>query len=606
MPILVPRSITAQSKQPSTAPSLRRCVGLWEVSGTEAEVADIVHALGSLRRSDVIRLIAWLLPRIDTEQGIGAEFQLELARRLLDAELFESLHDVTRKLANEPWVVFHRQALWYLLQFAVVCCREETEECPEQKLQRTIGRCCLMASDCLDQAEADFPPQGSSEEEIDEACVNMVLSIREVSSNSNGPELLARGRQLWFEIPADAALQQRAASHGISIDFDAVFKGRFGVTLREFQMITTICYAFFWGQANNNPRLLDVEEYFGKENATDLAANVLPLISQTPGELAKKLVNEPRQSWSRDFTPLRRYPILRVLPAKFACPEVSFLCRMLADGVYWLLVDAYGQQSSQFKTLFGDIFEVYTNKLISQFGYGGTVLARTFYPSPLFSDSNDQVSDCILHWPKTAVVAEYKAGLLTPHQKYSGRREVLFKAIDDLLMRHSQVKKGKGSKKGIGQLADSLGRIIDGETVRPSDRASGEGPDLAGCTLLPMIVTYDQSLGMHPIQRRAQRKLAEILSAKGTRIDQLGPVLLLTVDDIELLQELQTEASIEEILLDYAKFLDRNPRDRIRCFRDFAYNRFPQHRSEAQSFLKENVSRVFEEVINELKRYQSS
>ena len=359
----------------------------------------------------------------------------------------------------------------------------------------------------------------------------------------------------------------------------------------------------FWQQEALQPSLLDIDEYFGKENASVVAEEVIQTISQTPDGLARILINRPRQSWSRDFSPLKLNPIVEVLPKKYCCPDVGLLCRLLADGIYWILVKAYGNKSSQFKTLFGEIFESYTNRVIEQFCYGGSLLARTFFPNPKFEGTNDQVCDSILCWTQTAVIAEYKAGLLTTHQKFSADQATLLKAIDDLLMRHPQSRQRKGSKKGVGQLADTLERILKNERICAGE---AELPDLSNHKLLPTIIVYDHLLGMHTLQRRADRMLRELLDRKEIQNDRIGPVIILTIDDIELLETLQSQASIEQILNAYADFLTLNSKDRTGSFRDFAFNHYQNWNCDPNTFVKNSASTLFQQTIDELRNYQQN
>jgi hypothetical protein len=322
------------------------------------------------------------------------------------------------------------------------------------------------------------------------------------------------------------------------------------------------------------------------------------MVARTPEAIARSLVNEPRQSWSRDFTPLRQHPLIEVLPGKFACPDVSFLCRFVCDGVYWLLDDVFGNDHEKFRALFGHIFEQYVNRLVEQFAYGGNVLARMFYPGPKFSDGAE-VADCLIHWGDTALLAECKAGLLTTRQKYAGLPDALMKGIDDLLLRDQTSSAGRRTKKGIGQLAHSIGRLLAGEQLA-GDRPCDSVPNVSGCRIIPALVTFDEALGLHPIQRRADRKLRELLTQKGVDSARVDPVLVLTVEDVEVIQGLQGFTSIELLVRDYAAYLRRDSDDLVGTFRDFAYNKFSHHKTDKGSFIRETATRLFDATLTEL------
>jgi hypothetical protein len=293
--------------------------------------------------------------------------------------------------------------------------------------------------------------------------------------------------------------------------------------------------------------------------------------------------------------------LLEVLPGQFTCPDLSLLYRVLSEGIYWLLVEAFGASAGQFQSLFGYVFQEYTDWLWRHSTYVGNELARTFYARPKFVGTTDEVCDGLLHWAHTAVLMEYKAGLLTTRQKYAGIAKELFKGVDDMLIRHKK-KGSKTEKKGVGQLADSLSRVLRGERMKSADVNAPIGPDLSQCKLLPTLVTYDESLGLHAIQHRAQRALKKALEASGVSTDRIGPVLVLTIEDIETIQDLQSSVSIEAILLDYADYLEENPYDNVGSFQGFVYAKYP---SFERSFLVNKAQEFLEETLDELRKRQS-
>jgi hypothetical protein len=332
----------------------------------------------------------------------------------------------------------------------------------------------------------------------------------------------------------------------------------------------------------------------------ELAARALAVVSRTPGVIAKMLVNEPRQSWSRDFKPLRKYPLIEILPDRFACPDMTFLGDYLCYGVYYALIDAFGDGGDEFRALFGYVFEEYMNDLIRQFAYGGKVLARRFYPGPTFADGA-QVADSIIHWGDTALLAEYKAGQLTTYQKYAAPPDVLMEAIDDLLICYRKSSKGRRKKKkGAGQLADSIVRIVAGEKVFGDDHSTSSELDLSTCRIVPALITFDEALGLRPVQRRAQRKLQEVFLEENVDCTRIEPVLILTVEDMEILESLQGVAPIERVILDYAEYLRQCTEDVVGTFHDFAYNEFPGHKIDQRSFTREMATSLFQDTMTDL------
>jgi hypothetical protein len=175
---------------------------------------------------------------------------------------------------------------------------------------------------------------------------------------------------------------------------------------------------------------------------------------------------------------------------------------------------------------FGAIFGWYVYHVLSGFGIDSPVLTRTIYRSPKFQGTNDEVCDTLLLWSNTAVLFEAKGMRLTTRQESGISVADTLKAIDGML----------GDKKsGTGQLAKSIQRILDGQVVVAENSVA----DIRACgTIIPAIVVYDESLGNHAVRNHLQARFAQQLSRSGTISDSIGPLLLLTTRDIELLERL--------------------------------------------------------------------
>jgi hypothetical protein len=260
-----------------------------------------------------------------------------------------------------------------------------------------------------------------------------------------------------------------------------------------------------------------------------------------------------------------------------------------------MLQNAYGP--GLFRQLFGHVFAHYIDRLIGEFTYSGGILAKTYYKSPKFQGTNDEVCDGLIQWAETTMFMEYKAGLLTTRQKYAGNQDETIRGIEDLLARDKP-----GGKKGAGQLADSLRRVLSGEImVSESTRI-----DLSQCRqILAAIVVYDEGLGLHAIRNLVEERFRESLRDKGVSDGRIGPLLILTIRDIEVLEDVRQVASVERLLLDYAEFVRRNPRERTGSLNSFVYNRFPKKEANGNSLTEKTFQRVLDEAADELQKRQA-
>jgi len=318
---------------------------------------------------------------------------------------------------------------------------------------------------------------------------------------------------------------------------------------------------------------------------------VLSHVCQTPDELAIKLLGTPRQNWATDCTPLRECPVIQVFEGKYACTDLDLLHRCLSDGMYFLLQKAY--RDNVFGQLVGYIFQEYITRFFRQFSYEGDVLRRTFYACPRFQGGQDEAGDGILVWAHSALVMEYKARLLTTREKYGGVTEVLLRGIEDIIGK-------EGTKKGVYQLAKVMERLLAGEKVVSN---SPKPLDLKDCPRIhPVLVTYEEALGLESVRQQAQAKFTAALRIGDAKREQVGVLLILTVEEVELLETLALRHSAENIIRDYAAYVTANPKDRAGSFRSFVfnseYNKNPPRRIE--TLVGEYCRRAFDQIGREM------
>jgi hypothetical protein len=255
-----------------------------------------------------------------------------------------------------------------------------------------------------------------------------------------------------------------------------------------------------------------------------------------------------------------------VFPGRYACPDPSALYHYLVEGVYHLLKDCYPKD--QFATLFGTIFEEYVTNLIREFATDSPHLKRTFYPSPMFEKDekggrrNDQAGDGVILCGVDAILMEYKARVLTTRDRYSGDQAVTLKGIDDVLYQNK-----KGGRKGAAQLAHNIARVFRGEQMRAG---SQDLPDLAGgVRIIPALVVYEEALATEAIRQEADTDFREALSKEGEDPTRVGPLLVLSVGDVEALAAVTQRHPLAQVLRAYLTHLHNEPKDRMGSFHRF-------------------------------------
>lgn len=556
--------------------------------GKKPGLSELVQLLSPLRRDDVIRQVVHLLQLLDVNRERLIPLQIEIANAYLSEERLAQLRHYAGH--QQGWAVFHKQALWFLLQFAVVTCIDEGKDVSESVLRNAMAEGLLLANEFLEDGE--FPTDSATDDEkLDDAVTAVILPIMEIGSEHLNILELSRFQKLWLEIPKSERFNEKTKTLTMNTNWHEVFERKYGVSLQDFSTICTICVSYFLADEKTpTPKRLEVTNYFGNGELRKLADSVLTMLAQSPDELALDLINRPRQSWSRDFSPLRKRPLIWVGESAIACPQQSFLLERLRDGVYWYLFDAYGVDGNNFQSCFGDAFEIYVEDLLDNFTYAGSVLARDRYAGPKFEGTQDEVSDFYLDWDNVSVLMECKASLLTSYQKYSGNQEGLLRGIDDQI---------GNKKKGVGQLAKSISRLLNGEA------AFCEGVKISPSSnekFLPVLITYEPLFGFHANRRRMQRKFDALLSPAAISTGRILPVVILTLDDLELLQGLSCEDNAKVILAKYAEYLLNYPTDRLGTFSGFIWDRYPQGRIATDNGFRGDAAALMAKVAQEVDR----
>jgi hypothetical protein len=592
--LLVPRRFCALPASRSSALRFGFYYTLEQITGQRASLPQLVHDLVKLKRSEVIRCIANLSMRTAGSQPLTWERQAPIAGQFLEEELFVKVRAFAEQPDNDNGVLFQGRSLWFMLQMTVVACREDTQPCDSQTLSWAIGRCCLMANDILDQIESlQQQPEPETDDERDRWTVSSLLPLMEVRHHT---ELLARSYLLWFDIPQDQTVQRQARHLGLPSGFDGPFTEKYGLPLSEFFLILLGCYSSFGkAMAKGLLPLFQPRLALSKGFSPEVIDWAMRLLSQTPDELSIALLGKPRQTWALDLMPIMRRPLLEVMPGHLACPDLSALYRVFADGIYWLLHDAFADSRRDFRPFFGHVFGRYVERLIEQFTCPSSVLARMFYPSPTIQGTTDEACDGLIDWGPTVVLMEYKAGLLTNHQKYGGDMKATMSGIEGMLAKNAE-----HDRKGAGQLAATLVSVLlRGETIACGDDAV----DLWSCrTILPVIVAYEEAFGLHAVRNIVERRFRSFLSASGVDDPRIGPLLILTAYDLEVLEVVRhhSKDGVESLLCQYAAYVKANPGDRVGGLHSFLYTKLPNLGS-GDSYVEQTFGRVIDEACAKLK-----
>jgi len=583
---------------------MRRSLGpyhtLEELIGRKVVVADLIHKLSKIPRSDVLRCLAGFSALLERNVNSGYSQQIRILHEITNAELAEQVEASLKKDKDSFGALFHRRQLWCVLQMAVVSCKDDSTDTHDDQTLKAVGECCLMANDVLKAIECVQFVDPEDTKHIDFAMAAMI-SYTELSF---GSEVVARSQLFWLEMPEDEPLKKLAKRLGMKKSLDDAFGEQYGIPLKEFILYVTVLYrSFVKSTIGSVPSSLmyDSPKAFHDIFSEAHRDKALDLISATPDDLAAKLLGSPRQSWATDSSALIKTPLLRVGETQYVCPDLHMFRGFLVQGVFELLMAAI--DPGKLKQYLGGLFERYIERLMRSFAPTSPVLVNTYYnPVKFASDDNQEAADGILLWSNHAVLMECKTNMLTTRQRYAMSLPETTKAIDDQLATFQNLG-GKSSgnrnkRKGIGQLAYNLARILAGEQVRHN----GETIDLSGVSkFYPAVVIYDEGIANHVVRLHLQSKMIEWFRSNNVDHSRVGHVLLFTIRDMEYFEHLAHKIGAEKLMREYIAFVEKEPRNVHSMFHEYVLDLYPEAH-ESTGLTNETADRVLKAVQAEIER----
>lgn len=580
--------------------SIRPYHTLGELLGKKVVVADLVQALSRIPRSDVIRCIAGMTVLLEREGASELKQQLVILHGFATSGLARSIESAVRKLNGPFGVLFHRRQLWFVLQMAVIACKDDLTLAHDDAAARQVGDCCLMASDVLKQVES--APETDKDETKHSIGFAMTAFIS-YAELAFGSEFIARSHLFWREMPQDAAIYRLMEQIGIQRPLAVAFEDKYGLSLDEFMNYLLVLYhQFAEATLQQPPRALmydsttAFQSYFRKE----LIDAALRLVSTTPDVIAARLLGLPRQSWATDVATLVRTPLWELSPNKYVCPDLHMFRAFLVHGIFELLMDAGDPE--KIKQLLGGLFESYVDRLIRSFAPSSEVLVNSYLNPVVFdSEKKPEACDGLLLWPSMAVLLECKTNMLTSRQRYAMSLKETTKAIDDQLAKFTdpgEANSGR-ARKGVGQLAYNLYRVLRGERVLHN----GKPVDLLSVPkLYPAIVIYDEGMANHLVRLHLNTRMVEWFGKNGVDHARVGHVLLFTTRDMEYFEMLAQRIGAEKVMREYANYVEANPRDPRSMFTEYAWNKYPEIAGDEGGYTRETVQRVLGDLESEMRR----
>jgi hypothetical protein len=493
--------------------------------------------------------------------------QISLAKELLPERYLSELKRRWTNATRSEEVIFHRQQLWFVLQLALLCSSVDGDDRSTEKEAQRFGECLLIANDLLG---CELNKKHERLENPDDArwfFTNFLPSF-ELNWHSIGHADLARVHSIWGQVATDESYpdSQRILRNK---SIDAEFQTRYGIKLSEFIDFSVAVHFLLQDQIDKQKPLRITKDALLQLLPDAVLEHALSLISRSPDELTAEIIFTPRQSWAVDFAPLRKYPLLRLSDEYIACPDLQLLESFFEESLYWLIANTFPQNQNEFRQLYGELFEQHLNHVLGEFLYSGTGLTKQLFTNPKFVEDNTQVCDALIDWPETFALLEYKASRFTRYQKYSGDSDSLFRAIDDAF-----AVDGTRARKGVGQLAESIQRIIAGDRIATPTQPQTAPTELAERKILPVLVIAEPALCVEFVRQHLNNKLREFLEQRHVKRDSVLPLIVLSHYQVECLEGYSEKGSTECILRSYAQHIDSKMAGLLDGFSDYVARQY--------------------------------
>jgi len=528
-------------------------------------MATFVQMLSTLSRADVIFRCARLnhivtnasdRPHMARQASCVSQFLSIDEARLIDRFAQEHGGDVT---------VFFRGSLLEILRWAVLVCDDHSNDgstFEDPELRRTFTKVALIAGDIW--GSRVYGGALSIEEGIDAARERSIGPFRKAIEGAlTAPEFshsLGRGWQIFQKLlPL----------------FDASFYGRFtsatGLTTEEYYACCCACITQFL-KPGSEATIFDANTLGSNTKDSALVRRFIALESQTLAELRQALwggeqldqiLAGPVRIY--DYKPIRERPLLRAADGRTIIVDPIFMIDKIAIGpLFHVLKFCVRQEANELFAAFGNAFERYIQDTLRRAFPRNA--ADLFDPlscglkAELHSGEQLEIDAC-LNYVKDLILFEIKATWPREAELTPGNAPSLLQSL------RRQYGISEEADKGVAQLARLVTVIAGSKLIEEMQEFRDINRIVAVLVVHDLLLSapgfgrfvaaeFDRALG--PCQ-----KLTPCERLKGA-VNVVVPIVL-TIEDIEMLEVSIEHFSMREVLLDYS---DACP-DRMTSFHTF-------------------------------------
>jgi hypothetical protein len=272
-------------------------------------------------------------------------------------------------------------------------------------------------------------------------------------------------------------------------------------------------------------------------------------IARTATELADFLPTQGNRPLA-DTTVFQSWPFIRTDEERYYCLDVASLMDKTGRGLYWTLFGTTDKGTkARLGGTYGLAFETYLHHRAHRAGFS----KERYMDNPMFANG-DEVCDAIFIDNSDLVVCEYKSSVLRVDAKLGGRPDLILAEIDKKFVTGDEE-----GRKGIGQLTNSIIRILRGENLPGL-------PVRRWARILPVMVCLEHAMicpGMSGyLNQRFDRSTLKAISST-----KIAPLIVIDVEHFEDLLADMHQYGFATLLESYYRAHMRFNADQLAAFR---------------------------------------
>jgi hypothetical protein len=493
--------------------------------GSRPTLAEFRARLATVWKVPLVRICAvlnaLLRPEADSRELFNTAAHRAFVRAYFPGEIGKLILRATE--GERPRVVFHRQQLLFVAKEALQYASAD----PSLPMisNSALGELLLIANDLM-----HFESDDGSTDTLDSFAklATTMLPIQE-AANGNVRHKILRSYQMT-KIASDLAGEKPY------FDLAALFKNATNLDLFDFYAFVTSAMSRFHHfdpeKFLKDPFSYSLDEqWFSSTKMSSASIQAFfSLVAATPQEFAQRLQTSRGPN---DLTAFRDKPLLRTHP-KLDLIDLWILAEKFDSGPFWLIHSSLSdKQRPDFHSFWGRLFEKYIADLFQSSADG--VLNRA-YASPVFSGTNEELSDTVIVCDRALILIEAKGTTFTSRAKYEGDYKLLRQEIESKLI------ESKDRLQAVNQLARNIERAFG------ATRQKVDGIDLTYVTqVFPVIVTRDDLGGVAGVNGFLGSRFQEILNRKDLTVS-VAPLVCLSSEHAEALSAYLSDTKLVDIL----------------------------------------------------------